>query len=86
MDWVDPLQNNCSWKPLWLGMGEVLPAALTSPTLHPPIPSHCAEIILLKRVPMHQLSWLALQELKGDNHQGLLNILFAFQEQQHFKS
>ena len=29
-------------------MGEVVPAR-TSPTLHPPIPSHCAEIILFKR-------------------------------------
>ena len=31
-----------------------------------PIPSHCAVIILFKSVPMHQLSWLALQELKHD--------------------
>ena len=29
-----------------------------------PIPSHCAVIILFKSVPVHQLSWLALQELK----------------------
>ena len=32
----------------------------TSPTLHPPIPSHCAVIILFKSVPVNQLSWLAL--------------------------
>ena len=34
----------CSLKPLWSGMGEVVPAR-TSPTLHPPIPSHCASIV-----------------------------------------
>ena len=28
-----------------------------------PIPSHCAVITLFKSVPVHQLSWLALQEL-----------------------
>ena len=37
----------CSLKPLWSGMGEVVPAR-TSPTLHPPSPP-----------TMHQLSWLA---------------------------
>ena len=41
----------CSLKPLWSGMGEVVPAR-TSPTLHPPSPP-----------TVHQLSWLALQEL-----------------------
>ena len=41
----------CSLKPLWLGMGEVVPAlpARTLPTLHPPSPP-----------TMHQLSRLAL--------------------------
>ena len=38
----------CSLKPLWLGMGEVVPAR-TSPTLHPPSPP-----------TVHQLSQLAL--------------------------
>ena len=38
----------CSLKPLWSGMGEVVPAC-TSPTLHPPSPP-----------AVHQLSWLAL--------------------------
>ena len=38
----------CSLKPLWSGMGEVMPAR-TSPTLHPPSPP-----------TVHQLSWLAL--------------------------
>ena len=38
-------------KPLWSGMGEVMPAR-TSPTLHPPSPP-----------TVHQLSRLALQEL-----------------------
>ena len=38
----------CSSKPLWSGMGEVVPAR-TSPTLHPPSPP-----------TVHQLSWLAL--------------------------
>ena len=38
----------CSLKPLWSGMGEVVPAR-TSPTLHPPSPP-----------TMHQLSRLAL--------------------------
>ena len=37
----------CSLKPLWLGMGKVVPAR-TSPTLHPPSPSYCAVIILFK--------------------------------------
>ena len=41
----------CSLKPLWSGMGEVVPAR-ASPTLHPPSPP-----------TVHQLSWLALQEL-----------------------
>ena len=34
---------------------------LTDPTS--PMPSHYAVIILFKSVPVHQLSWLALQEL-----------------------
>ena len=38
----------CSLKPLWSGMGEVVPAR-TSPTRHPPSPP-----------TVHQLSWLAL--------------------------
>ena len=42
------LTSYCSSKPLWSGLGEVVPAR-TSPTLHPPSPS-----------TMHQLSWLAL--------------------------
>ena len=29
-----------------------------------PIPSHCAVITLFQSVSVHQLSWLALQELK----------------------
>ena len=29
-----------------------------------PIPSHCAVIILFKSVAVHQLSWLALKELR----------------------
>ena len=41
----------CSLKPLWLGIGEVVPAR-TSPTLHPPSPP-----------TLHQLSQLALEEL-----------------------
>ena len=41
----------CSLKSLWSGMGEEVPAR-TSPTLHPPSPP-----------TVHQLSWLALQEL-----------------------
>ena len=40
--------SNCSLKPLWSGMGEVVPAR-TSPTLHPPSPP-----------TVHQLSRLAL--------------------------
>ena len=42
----------CSLKPLWSGMGKVVPAR-TSPTLHPPSPP-----------TVHQLLWLALKELK----------------------
>ena len=41
----------CSLKPLWSGMGEVVPAR-TLPTLHTPSPP-----------TVHQLSWLALQDL-----------------------
>ena len=41
----------CSLKPLWSGMGEVVPAC-TSPTLYPPSPP-----------TVHQLSQLALEEL-----------------------
>ena len=44
--------SNCSLKPLWSGMGEVVPAR-TSPTLHPPSPAM-----------VHQLSRLALEELR----------------------
>ena len=40
--------SNCSLKPLWSGMGEVVPAR-TSLTLHPPSPP-----------TVHQLSRLAL--------------------------
>ena len=47
-------------------MGEVVPAR-TSPTLHPPSPSHCTVIILFNSVPVHQLSWLALYELRLKN-------------------
>ena len=43
-------------------MGEVVPAR-TSPTLHPPIPSHCAVLIQFKSVTVHQLSRLVLKEL-----------------------
>ena len=43
--------SSCSLKPLWSGMGEVVPAR-TSLTLHPPSPP-----------TVHQLSWLALWEL-----------------------
>ena len=42
----------CSLKPLWSGMGEVVPAR-TSPTLDPPSPP-----------TVHQLSRLALKELR----------------------
>ena len=42
------LTSYCSLKPLWSGMGVVVPAR-TSPTLHPPSPP-----------TVHQLSWLAL--------------------------
>ena len=43
----------CSLKPLWSGMGEVVPAR-TSPTLHPKSPP-----------TVHQLSRLALCVFKG---------------------
>ena len=45
------LTSYCSTKPLWSGMGEVVPAR-TSPTLHLPFPP-----------TVHQLSRLALWEL-----------------------
>ena len=35
MKWI--FASYCSLKPLWSGMGEVVPAR-TSPTLHPPFP------------------------------------------------
>ena len=53
------LDSYCSLKPLWSGMGEVVPAR-TSTNPASPIPSHCAVIILFRSVPVHQLSWLAL--------------------------
>ena len=37
MEWVDLFDSYCSLKPLWSGMGEVVPAH-TSPILHPPSP------------------------------------------------
>ena len=43
-------------------MGQVVPAC-TLPTLHPPSPP--TVIILFKSVPVHQLLWLALWELKS---------------------
>ena len=43
----------CCLKPLWSGMGEVVPPR-TSPTLHPPFPP-----------TVHQLSWLSLSELNA---------------------
>ena len=36
----------CSLKPLWSGMGEVVPAR-TSPTLHPPFPSTVHQLLQL---------------------------------------
>ena len=44
--WIS--EHCCSLKPLWKGMGEVVPAR-TLPTLHPPSPP-----------TVHQLSRLAL--------------------------
>ena len=60
--WIS--DSYCSLKPLWSGMGEVVPTR-TSPTLHPPSPSHCAVIILFKSVTVHQLSWLALLKVNA---------------------
>ena len=55
MEWVD-LRQLLYLKPLWLGMEEVhVVPVRTLPTLHPPIPSHCAVIILFKSIPVHQL-------------------------------
>ena len=56
----------CSLKPLWSGMGEVVPAR-TSPTLHPPSPP-----------TVHQLSRLALWELidKKFNEKLYMNIMY----------
>ena len=44
-------------------MGEVVPDC-SSPTLHPPITSHCSVIILFRSVLVQQLSWLALLRVK----------------------
>ena len=55
------------WQLLWLKTlmvghgGSSAGSYLADPTS--PIPSHCSVIILFKGVPVHQLSWLALQEL-----------------------
>ena len=43
------LTSYCSLKPLWSGMGEVVPAH-TSPTLPSPIPSHCASTVATSTV------------------------------------
>ena len=53
MEWVDLSDSYCSLKPLWSGMGDVVPAR-TSPTLHPPCPP-TAVIIPFKSVPVHEL-------------------------------
>ena len=50
------LTSYCSLKPLWSGMGGVVPAR-TSPTLHPPSPP-----------TVHQLSRLALFRVKSYTH------------------
>ena len=56
-----------SWQLLWLKTlmlghgGSSAGSYLADPTS--PIPSHCAVIILFQSVAVHQLSWLALQEL-----------------------
>ena len=44
-----------------------------------PIPSHCAVIILFKSVTVHQLSWLALKELKCGIHSLLIPISGIYQ-------
>ena len=59
----------CNLKPLWSGMGEVVPAR-TSPTLHPPSPP-----------TVHQLSQLALYELNFFS--GYMISTWSTQEQEH---
>ena len=44
----------CSLKPLWSGMGEVVPAR-TSPTRHPPSPPTVHQ---LSRLALYELSWI----------------------------
>ena len=51
-----------SLKPLWSGMGEVVPAR-TLPTLHPPSPP-----------TVHQLSWLALLMATTQQMDGFINL------------
>ena len=67
--WHDPYyhQGRRSLKILMVGHGGNSAASyLDDPTS--PIPSGCAIIILFKGVPVHQLSWLALEELKPDKN------------------
>ena len=53
------LDSYCSLKPLCSGNGGSSAGSyLADPTS--PIPSHCAVIVLLQSVTVHQLSWLAL--------------------------
>ena len=61
MEWVD-LWQLLLLKTFMVGHGASSASSyLTDPTS--PIPSHCAVVILCKSVPVHQLSWLAIQEI-----------------------
>ena len=53
----------CSLKPLWLGMGEVVPAR-TSPTLHSPIPSHCESNVVTSTLRVNFRNYMEPSEKK----------------------
>ena len=58
----------CSLKPLWSGMGEVVPAR-TSPTLHPPSPPTVHQ---LSRLALYSLIWSGRAQKLADSDDFLL--------------
>ena len=50
------LTSYCSLKPLWLGVGEVVPAR-TSPTLHPPFPPTVHQFVMTSTVRVKNGAW-----------------------------
>ena len=54
-------------------MGEVVPAR-TSPTLHPPIPSHCASIVVTSTLMVKTIGYLYLEVVHSIHFQIMYNL------------